>query len=701
MSGAIRSRANVSFFQSIDLADNQALDVFVRLRVELQYFCSLPEARLRRDYHAQVMRALEDWFSLDRPERHKLISAHLANRSRIAGKEVGGGPKGNWKESLLDHLEQASWAKVRDFLAEPDLESIELLKFAYRKAAKQCHPDLGGSEDAMVSLNSVYAILLEALMRGTHFPEKSWANDADLEQGLAGQGTWQPVHVQFSTAFGSPDPFGPQALRQAKEFDDPTIRDELVAKLYLEVLIDEWNLDGAIAVLSSQDGVPTLLAGQGPPLNLHPQSLLDLVGLLIDRCYAIRRPELCDVVTPLLRVALLHARRDNEYERAHLNRIESRLRETIALDRRPLILKHPRQRENVARLTNGTLGIKREDKAAKPETKTAGSRNRLVRDARQLAVTSSMPAARALTAFIHLPYDPQDAPPPADRSRIPFVRVSGPPADVYSPAQSWEYHEAFFRAFDVHLQEKHRWARLSSTLHSLVLADMEPKIVVAQLALIASLTPKEMGAHQDAANFLLGLEPAALSERLRLARKLHNLAGLPVPSGGFGLNYDEAGHRLTVDIGVGYLHTITAEIEGLTRAADTGSFLTPDEARTRAEKEGEKIQFWRTVSEPIHFQVHDAAKKREDDTVIRLCEDLIAKCLALGPEGLEYGFWSPPNGYEELTVSLVRLRRWEDARLRLEELFAIPGTWIDGCSQSRIQALRQRLSRCQAMCAKL
>lgn len=700
MSGAVRSRADFNLFQSRDLADNRALDIFVRLRVELQYFCSLPKARLRRDYHAQVIQALKDWFSLDRSERHKLISACLASNSKGAGKEVGGGLKRDWKESLLASLEQTSWASVRDFLAESDLESIELLKIAYRKAAKQCHPDLGGSEDAMVSLNSAYAILLEALMRGMHFPKKSWANDADLEQGLAGQGTWQPVYVQFSTAFGSPDPFGPQALCQGKEFDDPSIRDELVAKLYLEVLIDEWNLDGAIAVLCSQDGVPILLAGQGPPLTIHPQSLLDLVCLLIDRCYAIRRPELCNAVTPLFRGALLRARRD-EYEPSHLSRLRSRLRETIALSRRPLILTHPRQRENVARLTNGTLDIKREDKAAKPETKTAGSRNRLVRDARQPAVTSSMSAARALTAFIRLPYDPQDAPPPADRSRIPFVRVSGPPADVYLPAQSWEYHEAFFRALDVNLQEKHRWARLSSTLHSLVLADMEPQIVVAQLALIASLAPKEMGAHQKAANFLLGLEPAALSERLRLARKLHNLAGLPVPSGGFGLDYDEAGHRLTVDLGVGYLHTITAEIEGLTRAADTGSFLTPDEARTLAEKTGERIQFWRTVSEPIRFQVHDAAKKREDDTVIRLCEDLIAKCHALGPEGLKYGFWSPPGGYEELTVSLVRLRRWEDARLRLEELFAIPGKWIDGCAQSRIQTLRQRLSRCQAMCAKL
>ena len=44
--------------------------------------------------------------------------------------------------------------------------SLEEIKAAYRRACKQRHPDLGGSHEAMVELNTAYAFVLNELKTG-------------------------------------------------------------------------------------------------------------------------------------------------------------------------------------------------------------------------------------------------------------------------------------------------------------------------------------------------------------------------------------------------------------------------------------------------------------------------------------------------------------------------------------------------------
>jgi curved DNA-binding protein CbpA len=41
--------------------------------------------------------------------------------------------------------------------------SFEEIKAAYRRACKQRHPDLGGSHEAMVELNTAYGFVLNEL----------------------------------------------------------------------------------------------------------------------------------------------------------------------------------------------------------------------------------------------------------------------------------------------------------------------------------------------------------------------------------------------------------------------------------------------------------------------------------------------------------------------------------------------------------
>ena len=44
--------------------------------------------------------------------------------------------------------------------------SLDEVKAAFRQAAKRCHPDLGGSNEAMTELNAVYATILNDLKQG-------------------------------------------------------------------------------------------------------------------------------------------------------------------------------------------------------------------------------------------------------------------------------------------------------------------------------------------------------------------------------------------------------------------------------------------------------------------------------------------------------------------------------------------------------
>ena len=53
-----------------------------------------------------------------------------------------------------------------DILGVKRSASLDEVKAAYRQACKKCHPDLGGSHEAMVELNTAYAFVLNELKQG-------------------------------------------------------------------------------------------------------------------------------------------------------------------------------------------------------------------------------------------------------------------------------------------------------------------------------------------------------------------------------------------------------------------------------------------------------------------------------------------------------------------------------------------------------
>lgn len=73
--------------------------------------------------------------------------------------------------------------------------SPDEIKAAYRRASKQRHPDMpGGSNEAMVELNTAYAFVLNELKQGYQRQEKEEAR----QQSNAGENAWHDVHEDTS-----------------------------------------------------------------------------------------------------------------------------------------------------------------------------------------------------------------------------------------------------------------------------------------------------------------------------------------------------------------------------------------------------------------------------------------------------------------------------------------------------------------------
>jgi hypothetical protein len=74
--------------------------------------------------------------------------------------------------------------------------SLDEIKAAYRRASKERHPDLGGTNEAMVELNTAYAFILNELKQGYQQQQKE--EPKRQQSADAGDGAWQNVNEDAS-----------------------------------------------------------------------------------------------------------------------------------------------------------------------------------------------------------------------------------------------------------------------------------------------------------------------------------------------------------------------------------------------------------------------------------------------------------------------------------------------------------------------
>jgi DnaJ-class molecular chaperone len=75
----------------------------------------------------------------------------------VAKEECG---KRIFNEWYRTHFSPASWYAMLG-LAPP--VTVDQVKAAYRRKARECHPDHGGSDGAMAQINAAYEALLDVL----------------------------------------------------------------------------------------------------------------------------------------------------------------------------------------------------------------------------------------------------------------------------------------------------------------------------------------------------------------------------------------------------------------------------------------------------------------------------------------------------------------------------------------------------------
>ncbi|AWU98074.1 hypothetical protein [Azospirillum ramasamyi] len=637
--------ANLLSFErtNINLVDDGLLCAFYDLKAELAYFCSIPTVRPRRDRHADTLAVLDRWFAFEPKRRLETIT------------DLAIGRNGAVKAPLLGSslLLASEWARCAEFFSADDFQSTEALRAAYRRAAKACHPDGGGSHEEMIALNDTFALLYEAVSSEWVQRELQAADRRGRERDMG------PFGIDLSVIKPT----------KAKPFRAAALLDEAIAKLWLEILVDEWNLDAAVRMVGGFARFPLLLTPRASPLPMERWGLLSIVQKLVERCHALNRPDLCADIVPRLAAEIANSEMDY---------YNGRLKETLSGVKRAPVLNHPRQRSNAERLSSRPL----------PAVRTRSGKTALTE-----AANAPVTASTEIVSFTALPFDPPPGARPPDPSRIPFPRAYGPPSESYTPAQSWEYHQAFYGSGGRDLIDKHKWARAWSIMLTLVTSDVPPAPVLVQLKRLGDMFPDHMAHLAQIGEFLQRMEPGQLRERLSLLRKLDAAVRRGSFPGWDPIRYANGTECLVVGVGSGYVDVVRADPERLKLAIRTGSLLTAEENRRRS---GAWTRMHRFLDDQRRkgADAFEEMNRGDDEAVVRIKSAYIDACLALAPEVMEVagGFqicWS----YDRMTAALVRLGCWTEARARLRQLFALPECFFERCSPSDRQTLRKRLDR--------
>lgn len=152
-----------------------------------------------------------------------------------------------------------------------------------------------------------------------------------------------------------------------------------------------------------------------------------------------------------------------------------------------------------------------------------------------------------------------------------------------------------------------------------------------------------------------------------------------------------------------YLGSVRAPLTRLRRALQTGSFKTEQEKAREREVWNRDMELIRSLSakesRSALFQAGDI-EKDDPETYLKMVEAHCEMLLEMGQrmehvEQLQVGYW-----IDRLTVTLVRLKRWEEAERRIDAFFALPDRYRGRSSPSDLESLSKRLQRCRKMLAR-
>lgn len=646
---------------SVNYLDDRLLTAYFEAREHEAYFRSLKHANTRRDFHGLIIPVLIDLAGeiLSSPDT-KALDAIL---DVSAATRVG-------SASMATSVAEAKALHPAGFdaLGVGDPLDFESLKSSYRRAARRCHPDAGGSHDAMVLVNEAYALFHALLYR---------RRATEAATGGGDEGAW----------LGSDAP-----VRSARDYLGS------VGELLFSIKLDEWSLDDAqywFKEITSADWAPTTK-------TRDPQTRVDLLGpcsTLAGRLWAAGMRDRAMEVYRFAEALLAIARTKGMYEGGGLWNADPYIKDGQKLR---IILNHRRQADNALRL--GLIDAKRHGQIlARVGGKSADEQGRgdsLRTFVAEVGFLQDLPTDRAAKGKV------------AQAGLVPEPDHLDERLEDLADDQQAEYLRAFGAGAEPGLVRKYISVRLTSLLRSLILHDdgPDPSAVERECRALEQFRGKSgdgaSGRVADAARFLGGLGTDQLRARLDLLRQMDakasdgsvqtitiNLVSMTSESA-----YSDS--RFRVRPVWRYLETVQVPLDRLRLAMATGSTKSKREEAEERKVWNRDVGLANKLHERGDYKTLWAAcdrGKEDPEGVVKLAAPYIEKLLGIGEkmelvEHLHVGIW-----YDNLTIALVRLKRWSEAQAHLERFYDLPERYRRGSNESDLESMRKRLERCRKM----
>lgn len=448
----------------LDYLEDDLADAFFSAREYQAYYFSLKPVEEKRNFHDQLKGALERVLAAAEREGSDWID-EILSRSKPAPQPSTG---------IFVRLRPAGAYEGMNLLGVDECVDFKGLRDAYRAAALRCHPDRGGSNEAMVAVNQAYEQLHAAIAARTGSDETSVS--------LPGEG------------------------RSAAEYLW-SVRLRL-----LHIAVDDWVLEDAAAWLERllAEPPPAPARTPGASLNLQqqlpgPDYQLISPGLeLAERLAACgRRAEAQRMLDAL--EAKVDALQGTQLNHRYFATGFGKAQDIVSGDRAPrFVINHIRQLENAYRL------------GAIDEKRYASTRARLEKKAEtKAAAVAEEEELLGRTRFVSaLPIDAGLRPADPSGRLVPEPGYYQCRIAELSPDQQAQYLQAFApEARTLDLVQKYAWVRLSSLLRSA----------------IYHADSVDVGALRDEALTLIELQPKCKPSAEGVAAVLGLLADLDQP----------------------------------------------------------------------------------------------------------------------------------------------------------------------------
>ena len=421
-------------------------------------------------------------------------------------------------------------------------------------------------------------------------------------------------------------------------YNKADVYDELIAAKYFSLLVAEWNLDTAVNFFKGGSIFNNMFKREEGFSYTEPKVTLER---LVKLSFRLNRADILQSLKVLYK------------EKWFLNYLENITDRDYKFI--PIKMDHPRRTFNIQRLSNQKI---------KPKDTV---NNNIERKERLQRIK-----------FSKLYFDPPIKERPVDATRIPYPRGK---IEDYASEQIWEYHQTFYKLKDWKLIEKHLYARTDLVLRTLIHPESNPRLLLKEIEELTSIFSNKnwMLRLKKFYCFMKNINEDKQRERLDLLFCLQEK-----------YKYTD---DFIISFSYEYLDLAELPIDVLQRAIQVGDI------KTKKEKKEEK-QSWKAIEQFLKkndpYQ-NNIFEWESEELKIKCISGYIDSCLNFSKKNLHVEEFQICYWYDLLTIALVKQKKWQDAKNRLDQMFNLPDRFFDRSCKSEKERLQKRSVRCNRM----